>query len=335
MLVFRRPIAVRLSEITISRPAGSEIHKQNRTDAPPALPRLAHIGKPAIPARFLWNTDACRAVGKVYAYGPARARLQMVTRACSDENDIVEAGKLVTDCHNCHLRRLQIFEDMTAEEVRKTNNFKSGELTVDRNTEILMEASDTPQIFTVLRGMGLRYKLTPDGRRQVLNFIFPGDLIGLQAPMLGELGHSVKSSTSMTLCAFNRKNFFDFFKSSVRRAYDITWLAASEEHFMGETLTTLGQRNAVESVAWAFVKVFQRGKALDLVTNNRMPMPFAQQDLADALGLSLVHTNKTIKRLRDRQLVNWSNGVLKIHDLEKLADIAGMDLGDVRERPLI
>ena len=66
-----------------------------------------------------------------------------------------------------------------------------------------------------------------------------------------------------------------------------------------------------------------------------MPLPFRQQDLADALGLSLVHTNKTLTRLRERQLANWSDGKLNIRELEKLAKVAGMELEPLRRRPLI
>lgn len=198
-----------------------------------------------------------------------------------------------------------------------------------------MEGSNAPQIYTALRGMGLRYKVLPNGRRQVVNFIFPGDFIGLQAGMIGEMGHSVEATTHMTLCVFDRKDFYDFFRSSTARAFDVTWIAASEEHFLGEALMTVGQRSALEGVAWAMVQLFRRGEARGMVQNDAMPFPFRQQDLADALGLSLVHTNKTLARLRERQLANWSDGKLVIHEIQKLADVAEMEISELRARPLI
>ena len=117
---------------------------------------------------------------------------------------------MTTACNDCPLLKLDIFEKMSRDELERTQRFKSGELTVEADTPILMEGSNAPQIYTALRGMGLRYKLLPDGNRQVVNFVFPGDFIGLQAGTMGEMGHSVEASTHMTLCVFDRSDFFDF-----------------------------------------------------------------------------------------------------------------------------
>ncbi len=242
---------------------------------------------------------------------------------------------MVTKCATCPLRKLDCFQAMTQSEVEKTSRFKSGELVVEAGTPILMEGTNAPQLYTALRGMGLRYKSLPDGKRQVINLIYPGDFIGLQAGMLGEMGHAVEATTRMTLCVFDRNDFFDFFRSSTERAFDITWLAATEEHFLGDTLTTVGQRDAFSAVAWALARIFQRGQTLGLVRDGAMPFPYKQQDIADAVGLSLVHTNKTLARLRDRQLVTWSEGQLKVHDLAELAGAANMELERLRKRPLI
>lgn len=242
---------------------------------------------------------------------------------------------MVTDCKACPLRKKSFFDKMTQDELDKTRRFKSGELSVDPGTPILLEGSNAPQLYTALRGMGLRYKTLPDGSRQVINLVFPGDFIGLQAGMLGEMGHSVEASSHMTFCVFDRGDFFDFFRNSTARAFDVTWLAATEEHFLGDTLTTVGQRDAKSALAWAFVRIFQRAEALGMVKNGAMRFPYKQQDIADTIGVSLVHTNKTLARLRERQLVVWDDGELKIHDLAELAAVADMELEPVKQRPLI
>lgn len=66
-----------------------------------------------------------------------------------------------------------------------------------------------------------------------------------------------------------------------------------------------------------------------------MTMPYRQQDLADALGLSLVHTNKTLARLRERQMISWSDGVLRIADVQALARVAEMEVEAEPVRPLM
>lgn len=238
-------------------------------------------------------------------------------------------------CENCPLRRLDTFEPMTPEDVKFMQRFKVGEMKVEPGTPILMEGSNSPQLYTVLQGMGLRYKLLSNGRRQVINLIFAGDFVGLQAGLMGEMGHSVEATTAMTLCVFDRSELWNFFKERPERAYSLTWLAAIQEHFLGETLSTLGQRTAKQSIAWALVRVYLRGQSLNLVQNRSMPFPFKQQDIADALGLSLVHTNKTLAALRQQQLVQWAEGTLRISNLEALAEIAMIDDLEARVRPLI
>ena len=242
---------------------------------------------------------------------------------------------MATKCENCPLRQRDHFMPMSKEEVSVMQRFKVGELVVDAGAPILMEGSNSPQLFTVLHGMGLRYKYLEDGKRQVVNMLFPGDFIGLQAAVMGEMGHSVEATSKMKLCVFNRSAIWSFFKENPERAFSITWLAAVEEHFLGDALATVGQRTAMQSVSWALAKVFLRGQKLNLVDNNRMPLPYRQQDLADALGLSLVHTNKTLAALKGRQLVQWSDGVLSVPDIDALAKVAMLEDTSVQKRPIL
>lgn len=238
-------------------------------------------------------------------------------------------------CTNCPLRKRDYFVEMTEAEVQFMLQFKAGELAVEPGTQILMEGSNSPQLYTVLEGMGTRYKTLADGRRQVINFLFPGDFIGLQAGVMGEMKHSVEARTKMVLCVFNRGDIWNVFKSHPDRSFDLTWIAAVEEHFLGETLITVGQRDAGQRVAWALLRIHYRLRAVGLEQGGTVPLAFRQQDLADALGLSLVHTNKTLARLRERKLASWVNGNLSIFDRKALAEYAGTPPEPLERRPLI
>jgi len=242
---------------------------------------------------------------------------------------------MTVPCRSCPLRRQPLFVPFTPEEVAFMEHFKMGELVVDPGTTILMEGSNSPQLYTVLRGQGVRYKTLPNGRRQVINFLFPGDFTGLQAGLMGEMKHSVESRTRMTLCVFDRAELWQLFKEQPARAYDLTWIAAVEEHFLGEAIATLGQRDATQRVAWALLKIWQRLRAVGLGRNGNVPLPFRQQDLADALGLSLVHTNKTLARLRQRQLCDWSDGELRVLDPAGLAALGAVEPEPPERRPIM
>ena len=89
-------------------------------------------------------------------------------------------------------------------------------------------------------------------------------------------------------------------------------------------------------IACAFVRLHDRCAALGLAQDGRMPLPYKQQDLADALGLSLVHTNKTLRHLREGGAARWMNGQLEVLDYQLLCGIAGLDPARrPMKRPLI
>lgn len=238
-------------------------------------------------------------------------------------------------CHDCPLRKRDCFVPFTDEEVDFMDTFKSGELEVDRGATIVAEATKSPHLFTVFDGAAVRYKTLEDGRRQVIGFALPGDFIGLQSAVMGEMQHTVEATTPMRLCVFSRGDFFALFREQPQRAFDVSWLAAREEYFLGDHLLSVGRRSAIERVAFGLLSLHRRARAVGLAEADRMEMPFTQQDLADALGLSLVHTNKTLARLRERQVAIWSSKSLRILNMEMLADIAGEDVGPPPQRPLI
>ncbi len=240
-----------------------------------------------------------------------------------------------TKCINCPLHKSDLFSKASDEHRRQTQQFKSGEFLVDAGTILMTEETEVPQLYTVLRGMGVRYKTLPNGERQVINFVFPGDFIGLQAGVTGEVHHTVESSTSMTLCVFDRTELFDFAIKHPKRGFDLTTLASLEERGLSDALTTVGRRTAFEAIAWALYRLFRRGEALGMVKGHHMPLPFRQQDLADALGLSLVHTNKTLSKLKTQKLATWSDGKLHVPDLQALAQAAQTEHEPPEPRPLI
>ncbi|HMO07008.1 MAG TPA: Crp/Fnr family transcriptional regulator [Paracoccaceae bacterium] len=239
------------------------------------------------------------------------------------------------ECQTCPLRHRRLFTAMTEDEVDFMRRFKTGERRIPRGTALLRQGEGSPQLFTVLAGMATRSVLLEDGRRQVINFVFPGDFVGLQSSLMGEARHSIEAATEMTVCTFERARVWETFRDHPGRAYDMTWIAAVEEHFLGETIATLGQRNATERMAWAMLRIWRRLAALGLAQGADVPFPFRQQDVADALGLSLVHTNKTVARLRQAGLATWFGGQLTMHDAAGLAAIAGVDIEAEERRPIM
>ena len=175
-----------------------------------------------------------------------------------------------------------------------------------------------------------------DGRRQILNYALPADMVGLQGTVMREMEHSVEALTPLTLCVFPRTKLWDLYSHFPSLAFDLTWLAAREEQLIDEHLVSLGRRTALERTAYLLLHLYVRAEEAGLV-EERQPSSFRsrQQHLADTLGMSLVHTNKTLKRLLTTKAIRWKDRVFEMLDRAALAALAGDDVRQRTARPFI
>lgn len=240
-----------------------------------------------------------------------------------------------TPCEQCPLRKRACLREFTPEELAFVSQFKVDELRVDPGASFLREGTRSDHLYTVLNGWAFRYKMLDDGRRQILNYALPADMVGLQGTLMNEMEHSVEALTPLTLCVFPRAKLWDLYSRLPSLAFDITWLAAREEQLIDEHLVSLGRRTALERTAYLLLHLFTRADEAGLTKNNSIQFPFTQQHLADTLGMSLVHTNKTLKRLMASNAVRWENRVFELVDRAALVEIAGDDVAQHKTRPFI
>ena len=218
---------------------------------------------------------------------------------------------------------------MAAEELGTIHAFRHGTRTARAGESVIEEHKRSPWVFTLYSGWAFRYKTLSDGRRQILFFLLPGDFIGLQDEFAEGQTHGVEAATDITLCVFERDRLWDLFHVQPRLGYDITWLAAREEKMLDDNLVTAGRRNALERVAMLLMHLYRRAERIGMFRDGGVPFPFNQQHIADALGLSLVHTNRTLRRLQGLGLHRIEDGLLRILEPHAL-----QTLGDYFERPL-
>jgi CRP-like cAMP-binding protein len=238
-------------------------------------------------------------------------------------------------CAKCPLRTLAAFRKFTAEELEFVASFKSGELTVEPGTTILAEGSQSAHLYTVLAGWGFRYKLLEDGRRQILNFVLPGDFVGIQASVLSEMQHSVEALTSALLCVFERDRIWELYRSQPSLAFDMTWLAAREEQMLDEHLLNIGQRTAEERAAYLLLFLVERAEVRAMAKGNRVSLPLTQPHVADSLGLSLVHTNRVLNRLARHKMIALKKGEIEVIDRKSLSRAAQWEPSEPAIRPFI
>jgi CRP/FNR family transcriptional regulator, anaerobic regulatory protein len=245
------------------------------------------------------------------------------------------AGRKIS-CEKCPLRTRSHLRAFSAKEIEFVAEFKSGELHVEAGTNILLQGTNSAHLYTILSGWAFRYKTLTDGRRQILNYALPADFLGLQGSIADEMQHSVEALTDMMLCVFPREKLWSLFSGYPTLAYDLTWLAAREEQILDEHLLSIGRRTALERTAYLLLHVFLRAEEAALAKDDTMQFPITQQHVADTLGMSLVHTNKTLKRLAATKCVRWKDRTLQVIDRKELARIARCEIESPRPpRPFI
>ena len=241
----------------------------------------------------------------------------------------------VTKCRNCPLRKRERFRDFTATELSFVQSFKTGELAIAKGATILSEGSPSPHLYTVLSGWGFRYKFLEDGRRQILNYVMPGDIVGLQGSLMEKMQHSVEALGPMTLCVFERTRLMELYRNHSELAYDLTWIAAREEQMLDEHLLSVGRRTALERSAYLLAFLYRRARAVELLAPAKRLLPITQSHVADTLGLSVVHTNKTLRKIARRGLVRWVDRGCEVLDDDALVTIANWSGDFEAERPFI
>jgi CRP-like cAMP-binding protein len=240
-------------------------------------------------------------------------------------------------CSECRLRTLPLFLEHTSEELGLVQSLKRKSVRFGALETLIHEGQTDAPLYTLLEGWAFRYKTLRDGRRQILSFLLPGDFIGVQQKMGDAAAHGVDTLTTAIFCVFQRDSLWEIHRRSPSMGFNITWLTAHEESLVDDTLLSVGRRSAEERIATLLILLYKRAAAVQGESMlPGVPFPLTQQHIADGLGLSLVHTNKTLRKLERRGLHRIAEGRLIMRDVKALAKLADL-FGDGRppQRPLV
>ena len=242
-----------------------------------------------------------------------------------------------TRCSQCPLRTLPLFLDSDRDELALVQSLKKRERRLNAGETLILEGQTDAPLYTLLSGWAFRFKTLSDGRRQILNFLLAGDFIGVQQKMGDAAAHGVVTLTDSEFCVFQRDALWALHRQSPTMGFNITWLTAHEESLVDDTLLSVGRRSAEERIATLLIQLYKRAAALQSDGGaSGVPFPLTQQHIADGLGLSLVHTNKTLRKLERRGLHRVDDGRLYMRDVKALAQLADL-YGDGKppQRPLV
>lgn len=202
-----------------------------------------------------------------------------------------------------------------------------------RGNDLVAQGDQDARGFIVLEGWAYRAKMLPDGRRQILSLIVPGDIVGLFAPLSPVATSSVTALTDLKVARLAPHELFNTLSNSPRLAAAFAWAAAREKEVFAEHLLTLGRRTARERLAHLYVEIWARLRLRGLANGRALHVPVTQEHLSDILGLSVVHVNRMLRQLEKDGLLTVRRHQVIIHELTKLQDAAGFDGSFLLQEP--
>ena len=199
------------------------------------------------------------------------------------------------------------------------------ERTVKPQSSILNQGDVPTTAHVLLEGHTYRYRLLADGRRQITAVLVPGDVCDLEAVMRGRADYSVNALTHCVLGEIPAGRVTDPTTLDPEMIRAVWRRLLRDEAISREWLVNMGRRHALEKVAHLLCEFQVRLEAIGLAPADKFDMSFTQAELADILGMSTVHINRTLQKLRKAELIELSGGKLSILNRPVLEMVAGFD----------
>lgn len=204
---------------------------------------------------------------------------------------------------------------------------------IEAGRDIISEGARPEHVHIVLSGWAARYKLVGDGSRQITAFLVPGDFCDAHVAILRHMDHSILALTDAQVAHIPHAIFDEL---PVRRpllARALWWATLVDEAVLRAWIVNLGRRDAYAGIAHLICELHARLHNVGLVEEDRFDLPLTQEVLADALGLTPVHVNRIVQRLRAETLISLKGGALAILDPEGLRQAADFDPDYLHMRP--
>jgi CRP-like cAMP-binding protein len=225
----------------------------------------------------------------------------------------------------CLLRKLERFCALGHEERRALDSAMTVERRFAAGEDLIHERKPIEGVFVILEGIACRYKLLPEGRRQIVGFLLPGDMCDMRVFLLRRMDHSISALSPVTATLILPEAAMDLLDRFPRLTRALWWTTAVEDSISREWVVNVGYRSAQQRVAHLFCEIFWRLETVGLTKDNQCRLPLTQIELGDTLALSAVHVNRTLMSMRRDNLVRLHRGQLELLDRKGLESVAGFD----------
>lgn len=216
------------------------------------------------------------------------------------------------------IRKLESYEALSKQDHKALANLVPKIRQVGPRVDLISEGDPPEHVHLILEGFACRYKILPSGQRQIMAFLVPGDFCDLNVFILDEMDHCIGTISACQVADIPRQAFDVITERHPHITRALWWCALVDEAVLREWLVNIGGRQANQRIAHLLCELLMRLQAVGYASDNTYPFPFKQSDIADCMGLSEVHVNRTLRELRSLGLITLKKRSLTIHDVEAL-----------------
>lgn len=183
-----------------------------------------------------------------------------------------------------------------------------------RNAVLVREHDRSSEVFVLRSGMLMSYMLLDDGSRQILRFIFPGDLIGAAALAYAAAPETIAALTDSTVSSFDRAALGELAVQHPRLMLAITAVDQAERAALTDRLAGVGRTSAKARIAAVLLDIRDRLRRCGGAVSDTFALGLTQEEIGDATGLTAVHVNRMLRQLEEQGLIARTAGRVKLLD---------------------
>ncbi|WP_380783328.1 Crp/Fnr family transcriptional regulator [Sphingomonas sp. R86520] len=191
-----------------------------------------------------------------------------------------------------------------------------------RGTILLRENDPFSELYVLQRGMAMSYVLLDDGSRQILRFLFPGDMLAVSALVYRDSPETIVTLTDCTVCPFDRSVIGALITDHPRLSAIIMVVNQIEKVALTDRLAALGRTSAKARIAALLLEIRNRMRMTDKTIGNAFTLKLTQEEVGDATGLTAVHVNRMLRQLEEDGLIARDNGRVTLTNEAQLARAA-------------
>lgn len=223
---------------------------------------------------------------------------------------------------SCFAERIGDHLSLSETEHSALHRLEERDRSVRRGGVLFRENDPATEVFIVRKGLMMSYVLLDDGSRQILRFLFPGDMVGVGGLVYHEAPETIVALADSVVCPFEKAALATLMETHPRLAAMILVYAQIERVSLTDRLAALGRTSAKARVAALLLEMRNRYRMMDKAIDGEFALGLTQEEIGDATGLTAVHVNRMLRQLEDDKLIAREGGKLRFIDERALTRTA-------------